>query len=98
MSFAVDNIIWLDTIVEKIAWKHSVLPHEVVEILTSKCRIFKSEKGKVEGEDVYNALGKTRGGRFISVFFIRKIGNKALIITARDMNTRERRRYEKKQT
>jgi hypothetical protein len=86
----------LDAIVEKIAWKHGVLPHEVVEIFTGKCRIFKSEKGKVEGEDVYNALGRTKGGRLLSVFFIRKLGNKALIITARDMNARERRRYEKK--
>jgi predicted NBD/HSP70 family sugar kinase len=42
------------------------------------------------------ALGRTESGRCLSVFFIRKLGNKALIITARDMNTRERRRYEKK--
>jgi hypothetical protein len=44
----------------------------------------------------YNALGRTESGRYLSVFFIRKLGNKALIITARDMNTRERKRYEKK--
>jgi uncharacterized protein len=86
----------LDTIVEKIAWKHGVLPQEVEEILTGKCRIFKRESGKVEGEDLYNALGRTKSGRYVSVFFIRKLGNKALIITARDMNTREHRRYEKK--
>jgi len=44
----------------------------------------------------HNALGKTKDGRYLSVFFIKKINNKALIITARDMNQHERRRYEKK--
>jgi uncharacterized protein len=78
------------------AWKHSVLPQEVEEIFTGKCRIFKRESGKVDGEDLYNALGRTEGGRYLSVLFIKKIGNKALIITARDMNIRERKRYEKK--
>jgi uncharacterized DUF497 family protein len=86
----------LDTTVEKIAWKHGVLPQEVEEILTGNCRIFRRESGRVEGEDLYNALGRTESGRYLSVFFIRKLGNKALIITARDMNTRERKRYEKK--
>lgn len=96
MTFIIDGIIWLDTIVEKIAWKHSVLPREVEETLTGKCRIFKSESGNIEGEDLYNALGMTKGGRYLSVFFIKKLNRKALIITARDMNNRERRRYGKK--
>jgi len=86
----------LDTIVEKLTWKHSVLPHEVEEAFAGKCRIFKTERGIIEGEDLYNALGRTKGGRYLSVFFIRKLGDKALIITARDMNKRERKRYEKK--
>ena len=73
-----------------------MLPHEVEEVLTSNCRIFKREIGKVEGEDLYNALGRTEGGRYLTVFFIRKLTNKALIITAREMNNYERRRYEKK--
>ena len=90
------DIIWFETIVEKLAWKHRVLPVEVEEVLTGQCRLFKKEKGKVEGEDLYNALGKTEEGRYLSIFFIKKLNNKALIITARDMNSRERRRYEKK--
>jgi len=52
----IDDIIWLDAIVEKISGN----------------------------------------GRYLSVFFIKKLGNKALIVTARDMNRRERKRYEKK--
>jgi uncharacterized protein len=76
-----------------LAWKHSVLPSEVEEALSVACKVFKKEKGRVEGEHLYNALGKTKAGRYLSVFFIRKLDNKALIITARDMNKSERRRY-----
>ncbi len=94
--FTLDDIIWLDKIVEKLAWKHHVLPSEVEEVLTGKCRVFRKEKGKVEGEHLYNALGKTETGRYLSVFFIKKLGNKALIITSRDMTKNERKRYAKK--
>jgi len=69
---------------------------EVEDVLSGKCRIFKKEKGKVEGEHLYNALGKTQQGRYLSIFFIKKLNSKALIITARDMINRERQRYEKK--
>jgi len=92
----IDDIIWLDRIVEKLAWKHNVLPSEVEEVLTGFCRIFRKEKGKVEGEHVYNALGKTGYGRYLSIFFIKKPGKRALILTARDMNRTERKRYEEK--
>jgi len=43
--------------------------------------------------DLTHALGKTETGRYLSVFFIRKLDNRALIVTARDMNNNERRRY-----
>jgi len=91
--FIIEDIIWLERIVEKLAWKHAVLPSEVEQALSGKCRIFKKEKGRVEGEHLYNALGKTEAGRYLSVFFIRKLDNRALIVTARDMNNNERRRY-----
>ena len=94
--FIIDDIIWLDTIVEKLAWKHNVLTSEVEEVLGGNCRIFKKEKGRVEGEHLYNALGKTNSGRYLSVFFIMKLNNKALIVTARDMNKTKRKRYETK--
>jgi len=72
----IDDIIWLDSIVEKLAWKHNVLPSEVEEVLSGDCRIFKKEKGKVEGEHLYNALGKTERWRYLSVFFIKKLDSK----------------------
>jgi len=91
-----DDIIWLETIVEKLVWKHRVLTSEVEEVLAGPCRMFRKETGKIDGEHLYNALGRTNGGRYLSVFFIRKLDNKALIITARDMNKGERKGYEKK--
>jgi uncharacterized DUF497 family protein len=92
----IDDIIWFEAIVEKLAWKHNVLPAEVEEVLSGQCRIFKKESGKVEGEHLYNALGQTTSGRYLSVFFIRKLNDKALIITAREMDKSERKRYAKK--
>lgn len=92
----INDIIWLNEIVDKLAWKHGLLPLEVEEVLRGKCRVFKRESGKVEGEDLYNALGRTKAGRYISVFFILKRGKRALIVTAREMNYREKRQYEKK--
>ena len=94
--YDINDIIWLDGIVEKLAWKHNVLPVEVEGVLAGQCKIFKKESGRVDGEDLYNALGQTENGRYLSVFFIRKLNNKALIITARDMTRRERKRHEKK--
>lgn len=94
--FIIEDIIWLDNIVEKLAWKHNVLPSEVEEVLRGNCKVFRKQKGKVEGEDLYNAIGRTEAGRYLSVFFIKKLGNRALIVTAREMNRRERNRYGKK--
>ena len=91
----IDDIMWLDRIVEKLAWKHNILPSEVEEVLFGRCKIYRKEKGKVEGEHLYNALGRTESGRYLSVFFIKKLDNRALIVTARGMNRNERKRYDK---
>jgi len=50
----------LDTIIEKLAWKHGILSYEVEEVLSGKSRIFKRESGKIEGEYLYNALGRIK--------------------------------------
>ncbi|TVQ95421.1 MAG: hypothetical protein EA399_17940 [Desulfovibrionales bacterium] len=53
------------------------------------------EHGYKQGEDVYAALGQTDAGRYLIVFFIRKSDHAALIISARDMDRKERRLYKK---
>ena len=64
----IDDIIWLDTIIEKLAWKHNVFTSEVVEMFGRPCMVFKKKGGKVEGEHLYNALGRTEAGRYLSAF------------------------------
>jgi len=54
--FFIDDIIWLDAIVEKLMWKHRVMTSEVEEVLTGPCKVFKKEFGKVEGEHFYITL------------------------------------------
>ncbi len=90
------EIVWLPAIVEKLERKHHVLPYEVRELLNNRPRIFFRETGYIEGEHLYEALGRTDTGRYLAVFFIRKPADKALIISARDMTTMERKRYGKK--
>jgi uncharacterized DUF497 family protein len=91
------GIIWLDEIVEKLASKHHVSRNEVRDVLQSRTAKFRFvENGMETGEDVYSAAGRTVAGRFLIVFFLKKTGDRALTISARDMTTAERRRYEKK--
>ncbi len=47
----------------------------------------------MRGEDVYRALGQTDAGRYLVVFFIHKLTREALILSARDMDHKERRSY-----
>ena len=92
MTYRIFNIIWLDDVVEKLAWKHNVVPMEVEEVLRT-CKIYKHEVGHREGEYLYNGLGKTKAGRYLSVFFILKEFKSAFVVTARDMTSSERKRY-----
>ncbi|MEA2061328.1 MAG: BrnT family toxin [Thermodesulfobacteriota bacterium] len=54
------------------------------------------EKGNKKNENVYSALGQTDSGRYVVVIFIHKHKNFALILSARDMDKKERKRYGKK--
>ncbi len=92
----VTNLIWLDEFVEKIETKHEVTPEEVEAVLNGKPKIKKMNKGRFRGEHVYRALGQTEAGRHLTVFFIYKRTHQALILSARDMDTKERRQYASK--
>ena len=92
----IENIIWLPNIIDKLSWKHHVHPEEVDEVLFSNPLFRKVQKGIRPGEDVYTALGQTDSGRYLIVFFIFKFNNQALVISARDMDKKERKNYEQK--
>ena len=89
----IDDFIWLPDIIEKLESIHRVLPEEVEEVFFNRPHFRFIEKGHVAGEDVYVALGQADSGRYLSVFFIHKPGNLALVISARDMDAAERKRY-----
>lgn len=89
----VRRVIWLPDVEDKLIQKHSVLVEEAEEILFGNPHVRFIEKGRREGEDVYAAHGQTEAGRYLIVFFILKQGNDALVLSARDMDQKERRLY-----
>jgi len=92
----IEGIIWLNHIVDKLAFKHQVETFEVEEMLSEKPRFRFVEKGERKNEDVYMALGQTVGGRYLTVLFVHKKTREALILSARDMAGKERKMYGRK--
>jgi len=92
----VTGIIWLRKVADKLSWKHNVTTEEVEEVFGRHPRYRFIEKGDVEGEDLYAALGRTEAGRYLIIYFVRKTTGEALIISARDMTGKERKQYAKK--
>ncbi|MBA4380642.1 MAG: hypothetical protein C0393_08215 [Anaerolinea sp.] len=93
----ITRIIWLRQYVVKIEAKHGIYPEEVRQILMGAPRTRLVGKGQShEGEHLYVAYGQTDSGRYLTIFFIHKAGHEALIISARDMDSKERKRYGKK--
>ena len=92
----IKGFLWLDDIVQKLHWKHSVMTEEVSELFQNSPRFFFVEKGNRPGENVYIAFGQTDGGRYLVVYFVHKKNGQALILSARDMTKAQRKRYGKK--
>lgn len=97
-SIAVEiaGFIWLEDIVEKLADKHRVQVEEVREVFENQPWFRYIEKGHRPGEDVYAAFGQTDAGRRLVVFFVLKRDHRALVVSAREMTTGERQRYERR--
>ncbi len=92
----IEGIIWLNQIVDKLAFKHQVETFEVEEVLDGKPKFRFVEKGDRKNEDVYMALGQTEAGRYLTVLFIYKQTKEALILSARKMANKERKMYGRK--
>jgi len=92
----IEGIIWLNQIVDKLAFKHQVETFEVEEALDGKPKFRFVEKGDRKGENVYMGLGQTEAGRYLTVLFIHKQTKEALILSARKMANKERKMYERK--
>jgi uncharacterized DUF497 family protein len=87
------GFIWLEEIVDKLEVKHQVMPEEVEHVFVSNPRIRRMNRGHYRGEDVFRALGQTEAGRYLTIFFIHKLTGEALILSARDMDEKERKSY-----
>jgi uncharacterized DUF497 family protein len=92
----ITGVIWLRDVIDKLLWKHNVTTDEVEEIFDRHSRYRYIETGDIQGEDLYAAMGQTGAGRYLTVYFVRKLTGEALIISARDMTKKERRAYGKK--
>ena len=92
----ITGVVWLRSVIEKLAAKHQVSQQEVEEALRNRPRIRRIALGDIAGEDLYSALSQTDDGRYLIIFLIRKLDGEALIISARDMSPKERKRYGKK--
>jgi uncharacterized DUF497 family protein len=92
----IDGIIWLRDVVDKLADKHKVSTDEVEQVLANKPKFRFLEKGERDDEDVYVALGRTDAGRYLIVLFIWKRTKEALVLSARDMASKERKQYGRK--
>ena len=66
------GLIWLDSILEKLEWKHGVQPWEVNQVFANRPQFRYVEKGHRPGENVYAAGGRTDAGRPLVVFFVYK--------------------------
>ena len=81
---------WDDANVDHIA-RHNIIPDEVEEIFTSKHFIFRTRSGR------YLALGKTAAGRYLTCIFERReYSGNIRVVTAWDMNTKDRKLFKKK--
>ena len=90
------DIIWRPEIIDKLCWKHGVTAEEVDQVLFGHPLFRKVQKGQIPGENVYAAFGRTESGRYLTVFFIYKQSREALVLTARDMDSSERKAYERR--
>jgi len=97
----IEDFLWNEEVVDKLAVKHGVETWEVEEVFDNGPHIRFRQRGRRAGEDLYAALGQTDAGRYLIVFFIHKPAqagrplSQAFIVSARDMADKERKQYER---
>jgi hypothetical protein len=87
----IENISWDQDTVDHIA-RHSITPEEVEEVLFNEIDLPLIMRGK---EGRYLAYGRTDGGRLLLVVWAFK-NRKTKIITARDLNIKEKQFYNRR--
>ncbi len=87
MELYIEGFIWMDWVVEKIVTKHGVSPDEVEQCFFNAP--FKLLRG---GSDKYKFMSRSDGGRYLAVIFAWE-DHWVKVISARDMDAKERRYY-----
>ena len=85
----IDELIWPADRVDHIA-RHGIEPEEVEEVFAGDHKVRRTRQQR------YIALGETLDGRLAFVVFRRLSGGLVKVITARDMDARERRLFRRK--
>jgi len=89
----IKRVIWVGKFVQKIWQKHGITVEEVEDALLSNPLFRRIRKGRVKGEDIYFAYGRTNAGRYLFIVFVWKREDAVMVISARIMTQRERRYY-----
>ena len=86
----ISDVLWPEDRVDHIA-RHGVRPEEFEEVCFGASLVLRA---KATGQNpVYYVLGETDAGRPLFCVVIEFPGGKAYPVTARDMTTKEKRRY-----
>ena len=90
------DTIWLQRVVDKLLVKHDVTTEEVDAAIHRLSHVKRLEKGHFENEDLFSGFGRSDAGRYLTIFFIYKSTQEALIISARESTKREKRYHGKR--
>jgi hypothetical protein len=86
---------WDDGNARKNVDKHAVMQAEAEQVFSSQRILLADDVGHSVAEARYQALGETLDGRRLHISFtLRRSGTLVRIISARDMNRKERACYE----
>lgn len=81
---------------DKIEVQHAIAWSEVDEVFETAPHVELIVASDQYGEPRYAALGQTDAGRYLYVVFVPIEGTRAKVITAREMDNSERRRYKRR--
>ena len=83
------DLIWDEVNVEHIA-RHRVEPHEVEQAIWDDPHVRRGP-----GKSRYRLYGQTDGGRYLFIVLDREYDDVFYIVTARDMDKREKQQYQR---
>lgn len=87
----IDELVWTEENEEHIA-EHHVTPQEVEELFFEEGPYFR----RGPGENLYHVYGRSGAGRYLFVVVIHLGEGKGYVVTARDMDRKERRLYQRR--